>query len=181
VDEAVAQVGMPPRVIGVAIAIPEPYGSQLQSWRERLGDPLALSIPTHVTLLGPTEVTDGELPKIDDHLSAIAREERSFGMHLRGSGSFRPVSPVVFVQLSRGISDCERLERAVRSGPLDRPLRFNYHPHVTVAHDVPDEVLDRAYDELSDYDARFAVLGFGLYEHGADGVWRQRQHYPFTT
>jgi hypothetical protein len=42
----------------------------------------------------------------------------------------------VFVALAQGISECERLESSVRAGILDGPLRFNYHPHVTIAHAV---------------------------------------------
>ena len=34
----------------------------------------------------------------------------------------------------------------MRSGPLERELKFPYHPHVTVAHDLPEEALDRAFD-----------------------------------
>ena len=42
--------------IGVALPIPEPHGSELQAYREFFGDPLAASIPTHITLLPPTPV-----------------------------------------------------------------------------------------------------------------------------
>ncbi len=80
-------------------------------------------------------------------------------MHLRGSGTFRPVSPVVFVPLARGISECERLEAQVRSGPLARETLFPYHPHVTVAHDLDEPALDAAFDALATYDARFTRLG----------------------
>ena len=67
----------------------------------------------------------------------------------------------------------------VRSGPLSRSLNFPYHPHVTVAHDLPDEVLTRAYTDLATYEARFPVWGFSLFEHGADGVWRPQRDFPF--
>ena len=97
-----------------------------------------------------------------------------FPVQLWGTGTFRPVSPVVFVALAAGIAGCERLERGVRSGPLTRPLDFPYHPHVTVAHDLPDEVLDEAYDALAGYDARFVADLFHLYVHGDDGVWQPR-------
>jgi 2'-5' RNA ligase len=167
------------RTIGVAVAIPDPYGSELQAWREKFGDPLALAIPTHITLLPPTEVDDRDLAAIEEHLRRVAEVERPFEIHLRGTGTFRPVSPVVFVQLATGISDCERVERAVRSGPLGREIKFNYHPHVTVAHDLCDDLLDRAYDTLGDYEARFDVWGFSLYEHGADGVWRPQRDFCF--
>jgi 2'-5' RNA ligase len=166
------------RTIGVAIAIPEPYGSDLQSWREKFGDPLARAIPTHVTLLPPTEVYDRELPAIEEHLRTVAEAERPFEMHLRGTATFRPVSPVVFIQLVAGISDCERVERLVRSGPLYREIKFNYHPHVTIAHDLPDHVLDQAFTRLASYEASFPVWGFSLYEHGPDGVWRPQRDFP---
>jgi hypothetical protein len=48
---------------------------------------------------------------------------------------------------------------------------------VTVAHDLPEEVLDRAFDVLAGYAADFTVTGFTLYEHGRDGVWRPRGEY----
>lgn len=167
------------RTIGVSIAIPEPWGAQLQDWRASFGDPLARAIPTHVTLLPPTEVEDAALDEIEAHLLAVAAGECPFPMILRGTGTFRPTSPVVFIQVARGITDCERLEQAVRSGPLLRGLHFPYHPHVTVAHDLPDDVLDRAFDKLSGYEATFRVDGFSLYEHGPDAVWRPRSAFPF--
>ena len=70
-------------------------------------------------------------------------------MVLSGTGTFRPVSPVVFVQVSRGIAHCEALERAVRSGPVERTLDFPYHPHVTVAHHLDEAALDRAFESLA--------------------------------
>jgi 2'-5' RNA ligase len=165
------------RTIGVAIAIPDPFGQELQRWREYFGDPLAAAIPSHVTLLSPICVRD--LDTVDEHLLAIAEAEVPFLLYLRGTSSFRPVSPVVYVAVADGFSDCERLEKQVRSGPLYRDLRFSYHPHVTIAHDLPDERLDAALRALRTYDARFSVQGFSLYEHGEDGVWRRVRDYSF--
>ncbi len=167
--------------IGVAVQVPPPYGRQLQDAREGFGDPLAKAIPPHVTLLPPTVVDPGDLAQVDEHLAAVAARHAPFVVHLRGTGTFRPVSAVVFVQVAEGIAECEQLERAVRAGPLDQELRFNYHPHVTVAHDVPDEALDRAFDELADFDARFLVDTIRVYEHGDDGVWRTVREFPLTS
>jgi 2'-5' RNA ligase len=167
------------RVIGVATPIPDPYGAELQRWRESFGDPMAASIPTHITLLPPTPVADARLAEIEEHLRAVAAAARPYAVRLRGTATFRPVSPVVFVALADGIGACEEVERRVRSGPLARELDFPYHPHVTVAHDLPAEVLDRAFKELADYDARIFVPGFSLYEHGGDGVWRPQLAFPF--
>lgn len=170
---------VPGRVIGVAIPIPEPYGSELNGWRERFGDPMAKSIPSHVTLLPPTTVDEPLLPEIIDHLASVAAAEERFDIELRGTGTFRPVSPVVFIALARGISGCERLEQRVRSGPLTRDLPFPYHPHVTVAHDLPDDVLDRVFLELSDFTAAFTVGAFWVFEHLA-GVWEPQHEFRLT-
>ena len=167
------------RNIGVAVAVPPPYGAQLQAWREQLGDPTAHAIPAHITLLPPTRVAEGELAKIDAHLLEVAAGEAGpFPVELRGTGTFRPISPVVFVRVGLGIADCERLESRVRSGPLDRELRFPFHPHVTIAQDVPEDVLDRAFGALSGYQVRFEVAEFSLYQLGRDGVWRPERTYP---
>jgi 2'-5' RNA ligase len=165
--------------IGVAVSIPDPYGTELQRCRESFGDPLARSIPTHITLVPPMRVPAMAVTGIERHLREVADGERPFPIHLRGTGTFRPVSPVVFVALAVGISDCEHLERRVRQGPLDRVLGFPYHPHVTIAHHLGDELLDRAFKELSGYDAEFPVWGFSLYEHGQDGVWRPERDFVF--
>ncbi len=167
------------RDIGVAFGIPEPYTSELQGWRERLGDPNAADIPPHVTLLPPTSLTSDALHGVEEHLRRVAEQSEPFTIHLRGSGTFRPISPVVFVPLVQGIGECERLEAAVRSGPLAREVRFTYHPHVTVAHEVDEALLDKAFDELATYDARFRVWGFSMFEKGSDGVWRPQRDFAF--
>ncbi|WP_141580893.1 2'-5' RNA ligase family protein [Actinomadura sp. WMMA1423] len=166
-------------MIGVAIPIPDPHGAFLQARRASFGDPLAHAIPTHITLLPPTEVSDSGLDTVEEHLRGIASAETPFTIRLRGSGTFRPVSPVVFVALAEGIGGCERVQAKVLSGPLARPLPFPYHPHVTIAHHLPESVMDRAFKELAAYSADFEAWGFSLYEHGQDGVWRPQCDFIF--
>lgn len=157
--------------IGVAIAVPEPYATELRDHRAAFGDSQADLIPTHVTLVPPTEV-GAALGVVTRHLGAVACRHSPFSMRLRGTATFRPVSPVVFVSVIEGISSCELLADDVRHGPLEQRYPFPYHPHVTVAHHLDDSALDVAYDTLCDYDASFAVESFQLFKHGADGVWR---------
>jgi 2'-5' RNA ligase len=164
-------------LIGVAVPVPQPWGAELEGWRTSFGDPQADAIPAHITLLPPTAVATDDLAGIEAHLRAAAAGVEPFEVHLRGTGTFRPVSPVVFVALASGISGCERLQGAVRSGPLERDLDFPYHPHVTVAHDLPDDVLDEAYEVLAGFSARFACEEFCLYVHGAHGVWDVRSRF----
>ncbi|WP_432509878.1 2'-5' RNA ligase family protein [Kineococcus sp. SYSU DK001] len=167
------------RTIGVSIPVPDPHAAELTAWRREFGDPLAHAIPPHITLLPPFELDLADLPAARDHLEATAATGAPFDVHLRGTATFRPVSPVVFVQLARGISECELLQAAIRTGPLTAEINFPFHPHVTVAHDVDEAALDRAELVLRDWEATFTVKGFSLYEHGADGVWRPREDFTF--
>ncbi|HET6153917.1 MAG TPA: 2'-5' RNA ligase family protein [Marmoricola sp.] len=158
--------------IGVSIAVPDPQGSALQDFRVELGDPTARHIPTHITLVPPTDVAHGDLAGIVTHLEAVAAGQPAFGVRLHGTGTFRPTSPVVFVGVIAGIAECARLAAATRTGPLGVDVDFPYHPHVTVAHHLAEPLLDRAFTELAGYEASFEVAEFWLYVHDADLGWR---------
>lgn len=164
--------------IGVAIPVPEPYGSALREKRAEFGDPMAETVPSHVTLIPPTEVEPGELGLVCSALDEASGTLAPFSMKLRGTGTFRPVSPVVFVAVSLGISYTELLASAVRSA-LDSPEpEFPFHPHVTVAHNLDDASLDRAYAELRDFECEFTVSEFALYHHEDDRGWVPQRAFP---
>ncbi|GAA4398600.1 2'-5' RNA ligase family protein [Fodinibacter luteus] len=163
---------------GVAVTVPEPWSTTLQEAREDFGDPMASAIPPHVTLLPPTAIADDVMGSFLEHLRGVTATVDPFEMVLSGTGTFRPISPVVFVQVSRGIGPCEGLERAVRSGPVERVLDFPYHPHVTVAHHLGEDALDRAFEGLADFRCRFPVTSVELYHHDEDGVWRVIDSFP---
>jgi 2'-5' RNA ligase len=164
--------------IGVVVDIPEPWASDLRRARASYNDPLAATVPAHVTIIPPTTVDRERLDVLGEHLSACCAAARAFRMRLRGTGTFRPVSPVVFVALAEGISGCEQLHRALRSGCLDRPAPFPYHPHVTVAQEVEEKDLDRAFKELADFDEVFEVTSLALYFQSDDGAWVRVRSFP---
>jgi 2'-5' RNA ligase len=170
------------RTIGVVVGIPEPWGKQLDEHRLASGDPMAPYIPAHLTLLGPVTVDTSPqaTAAIEAHLAAVAATHRPFRVRLAGTGTFRPVTQVVFVALAEGGPECSVLAAGLRSGPLDRPLAYPYHPHVTVAHDVPTEALDEVSEALSEFEAHFPVDDFTLYEHGPDGHWHPQRTFPLT-
>ena len=82
---------------GVSLAVPPPWGDELQAQREEYGDPLARAIPPHVTLLPPTVIDDEDIAAFESHLELVGSRFAPFEMLLRGTGTFRPISPVVFV------------------------------------------------------------------------------------
>ena len=104
-------------MIGVSIAIPEPHSSVLAGWRKRIGDSEAENVPPHVTLLPPTALSLAEMDEVTEHLERACSVVGPFRMKLSGTGTFRPVSPVVFVAVSVGIA-------GNRSLATDAPVRI---------------------------------------------------------
>lgn len=164
--------------LGVAIEIPAPFGTELDTVRSRFS-PDDGDMPAHVTILAPVDVDVDVMPTVLAHLVEVAAQTAPFRLVLRGTGTFRPVSPVVFVAVAEGISSCEQLERRVRSGDLAVETRFPYHPHVTIAHDVPEETLDLALAELSGFSADLVIDGMSLHEN-VDGTWRLVRRFAFA-
>ena len=114
--------------IGVALAIPEPWATQLQDYRTAVGDTTATMIPTHITLVPPDRGRRRpSWPRIEEHLGEVAAATTGFRVHLRGTGTFRPVSPVVFVSVAEGISQL----RAARRRGASRPARRSTSPSRT--------------------------------------------------
>ncbi|MCD9198907.1 2'-5' RNA ligase family protein [Aeromicrobium wangtongii] len=164
--------------IGVAIPVPDPYGTQLREKRAEFGDPMAETVPSHVTLIPPTEVEDDQLEAVCAALDRASATLPPFPMRLRGTGTFRPVSPVVFVAVSQGISYTEMLARCVRTAIGGAEPEFPFHPHVTVAHNLDDASLDRAYEDLRDFECQFTVTEFALYHHEQESGWVPQRAFP---
>ena len=164
-------------IIGVSIEVPQPWASLVRQTRRKAGDPWADEIPPHITLVGPTVIEDQAVEDLYSHLDAVTSTVQAFPIHLQGTDTFRPLSPVVFVAVEEGSQECGRLEAVARSGPLAQDVRFPYHPHVTIAHDVPDQAMDRAADELASFDARFTVSHIWVYEFYDNNVWRKRKRF----
>lgn len=164
--------------IGVAIDIPEPWGSTLTARRVEAGDPQGEYVPAHVTLLGPTEIAKSSLAAVEEHLAAVAAGHQPFSLHLRGTGTFRPITEVVFVAVAAGISECELIAEAISAAAeLRRETRFPYHPHVTVAQDVESKALDEVFDDLATFSALFEVEHFTLFMHSGEARWQPRRDF----
>ncbi len=78
---------------------------------------------------------------------------------------------------SRASPRCELLAKSVCSGPLEVNLEFPYHPHVTIAHHRPEEILDRAFNELAGFECEFEVREFHLYAFDNGAGWVPRRAF----
>ncbi|GAA3701881.1 2'-5' RNA ligase family protein [Zhihengliuella alba] len=155
--------------LGIVISLPEPAAERLRRVRAAYGRPESAVEAPHITLVtgGPTADWDSAR----DHVAAVAARTPRFAVRLRGTGSFRPVTDVVFVRVVEGWDACRELHDALCAGPLVHGTGYDYHPHVTVAHDAPEEGLQRAFAELADFEAEFAVDRIDLFGIDDDGRW----------
>ena len=159
--------------IGFSIPVPPPWAEEIQQARIRYHDDYAEMIPTHITIIGPTAVKFQDLPAITVHLDIVCDNTPPFMVELAGTGTFRPTSDVSFIRVTTGFAECTALQARANKGVLARPMRFPYHPHVTLAHGVAPAYLDSAEHEFANLFARFQVDTLWLYLHDPDGVWRK--------
>ena len=157
--------------LGVLIAIPEPWVSELTELRKSLGDAQGRRVPAHITLLPPTPVDKEMREAIVLHLRSVAEKHHPFQITLSGAGSFLPTSPVAFLNVSEGADECQALAEDIRSGPLDIPLRFPYHPHATLAQNVDEATVRDAMERAEDYSATWLVPGFRLDRVETSGIY----------
>lgn len=167
-------------IIGVSLDIPPDLSEQVTRVRRASGDPLADVVRPHITLLPPTPVPSSGVGAIGEHLASVFASEAPFEVTLRGTSTFRPVSPVVFLAVRRGARRCAQLASAVRSGPLAVDLAFPYVPHVTVAQGVSDEALDIAATALAGTERTFPVTSARWDIQRADGTWTPQSAFEFS-
>ncbi|MCD9155289.1 2'-5' RNA ligase family protein [Aeromicrobium duanguangcaii] len=164
--------------VGVSIAIPEPYGQTLRDKRRSYGDVMADRIPSHITLAPPLVVDESGMDDLGEDLRELTEFFRPFTVSLLGTGTFRPISPVVFVAVSQGIAQIETLAEGVRKAIGAPEPEFPFHPHVTVAHHVPDEALDTALEDLVDFRCTFEVEAIHLYVDEPETGWVPTSAFP---
>ena len=159
--------------IGVSIPVPEPWASEISAARIGYGDQYAEMIPPHITIVGPTAVKIDDIPAVIVALDNACDQIPAFQVTLDGTGTFRPISPVSFLKIDQGAQECANLAQRATRGLLAQTQRFPYHAHVTLAHAVPDAMLDQAEQDFAHLKARFNADALWLYRNHDDGVWRK--------
>ena len=162
--------------VGVVLPVPAPHRERLDRYRTAVAGH-APETPAHITLVPPTDVATPSLPAVIEHLGAVARGASPFDVLVRGTGTFRPITPVVYLDVVAGGNDCGRLATRAGSGPLTSPASFPYHPHVTLAHRLPDPELDAAMADWAHFEAGWQAASFTLYEYTAP-QWSAVRSFP---
>lgn len=158
--------------LGVVIEIPSPLRDVLRSWRRSYGSEANGLVEPHITLVSGF-TTDWDAAAA--HVRHVASLGLPFTVDLQGTGTFRPVSPVVFLNVRTGAEECTALHRSLLAGPLECESVFPYHPHLTVAHEVNDSLMDLAQAELDGESMSFTVSSIGLFGTDEAGQWLLRE------
>lgn len=162
---------------GVVIRLPEPLGRELRDWRASFGDTQAGTVPAHITLMISTRGKDWD--ELVAHVRDVVSGWEPFHVEIDGTGTFRPLTPVVYLRIGRGFEECVRLHRELHGDTMRSASPFDFHPHVTLAHGTTEDDLNRAQAMLRTYRAGFMVDHIDLYEADEHGAWHVRDKVPF--
>ncbi len=96
----------------------------------------------HVTVLPPRPFT-GEIGEAIEHMQEEARHVEPFEIIL-GDVEIFPVTNVIFISLKLGEPQVRELHRLLDTGSLKFRCPFDFHPHITIAQEVPAEQVQDA-------------------------------------
>ena len=137
------------RRVGVVLLLDPPVADEVQGLRRALGDTSLAAIGPHLTLVPPLNIAESRVGEVIGTLRmAAGAQPGPISLVLGPVLTFLPISPVLYLGI--GASDetelgaLDRLRSTVLDGPLGRPQRWPWAPHVTVCDEVPDGAVDES-------------------------------------
>jgi len=89
----------------------------------------------HVSILPPRPI-HGSADEAWEHIRTRVEDIPAFPVRIAEIEVF-PVTSVIYIALGQGRSDLEQMHRALNTGLLDFQEPFKYHPHITLAQEIP--------------------------------------------
>ncbi|WP_159614241.1 2'-5' RNA ligase family protein [Glutamicibacter sp. JC586] len=148
--------------LGVVIPVPQPHRDTLRAWRQEFGGEATAPIAPHITLVSGSYLTTWG--KAAAHVRDVATRMQPFTIELGAARSFRPASDVVYLPLLSGADQCWQLHQQLLGDALRHESSFAYHPHLTIAQNVPAQHLDAAQAALSTVDMVFEADRVQLFD-----------------
>lgn len=124
-------------VFALVTYIPAPLGEFLDKLRRELvphDDPRA-----HVSLLPPRPLT-GEWRQAWAEVRNTLSNRAPFDVELTGIRTF-PVTDVIYLEVGAGAAELCHIHDAMNANSLAFVEPFAYHPHVTLAQDLPHQAI----------------------------------------
>jgi len=129
-------------VFALVIYIPGPLGRFLDDLRREL-------VPhynphAHVSVLPPRPL-GVDWQAASDEARALVEGSAPFEIELTELQVF-PVTEVIYLEVGAGTSDLRRMHGAMNAGSLAFEEPFRYHPHITLAQELPHENVPAMHD-----------------------------------
>ena len=122
-------------VFALVIYIPGPLGKFLDDLRRELVP--SYNPHAHVSVLPPRPLAvDWRLAS--DQARALTDRWAAFEIELTGIEKF-PVTDVIYIEVGAGAAELRRMHAAMNAGTLEFQDPFPYHPHITLAQEIPPE------------------------------------------
>lgn len=164
------------RYLSIVAPVPAPLCHRIYRWQVEHQAPNPRE-KCHITVfIVKDEAQDETLGRLVAELKSVDPIEIELGE----PSSFWPQTPVAYLRLHRGISALQRLHDVVEKilGPSASP--FRYVPHLTLAHQMPQELLADAVESFADIPQALCNFTVGQVElHEFDGErWALVQNIP---
>jgi 2'-5' RNA ligase superfamily len=170
-------------VFALVVYIPDTLGEFLDDLRRELVP--AYKPCAHVSVLPPRPLAvDWRVASRE--LGELARNWAPFAIELTEIGVF-PVTDVIYLELGQGAAELEAMHREMATRYLAFEEPFSYHPHVTLAQEIPHSQVDalrqhaqrrwRAYDGPRSFQANSAVF----VQNTLTNCWIDLATYPLGT
>lgn len=135
----------------VALVPPDGLSEQLRALRALTGGPSEERIAPHVTLIPPFNVDARLHPEVRAVLRAAATATEPIELSLGPAGSFAPTNATLHLAVGgarEAIEALAALRARVRTGPMSRPDRHGFVPHLTLRRRAPEAMTGAAGDVL---------------------------------
>src|SRR4051794_19562742 len=126
-------------VYALVIYIPDPLGRFLDDLRRNLVP--GCNPHAHVSVLPPRPLS-GDWEVAREQVRALSEAWTPFDITLTNISVF-PVTNVVYLEIGQGTEEMHRLHAAMNSDGLHFDEPFEYHPHITLAQEIPGDTVQQ--------------------------------------
>ncbi len=153
--------------------IPDPLARFLDDLRLELTP--GCSPRAHVTILPPRPL-HSDLKETIRQIVEGSRNIPPFRVETGEIQVFKE-SHVVYLGIAKGVSELREFYRLLNRGPLEYLENFPYHPHITIAQNIPPDQAPRlaaaAREKWAAYcgPRGFVVSSLSFVQHVAPGIW----------
>jgi 2'-5' RNA ligase len=111
-------------------------------------------LPAHVTILPPRRLKGSEISALET-LEDLCGQAEPFEVGLGDAETFVPVTPTVFIRVTRAANRMHELHDLLNQRALSAEEEWPYMPHLTIAKLGSEELAQKAYITARDRWAQF--------------------------